>query len=157
LQPTGQPFASVSAGIVSQLEYREAQPLTKHKDAFRTTNAEVSIDLRRGLWRTQRLRKRPCAQYCASKKKGGLEMVKRLFLVVVFVLAVLTGYAIGQSDVKPLPGGPVFSGGDFGFQADEPLPDIMKNGRSSITGKFVVNVNGRWVEARLRSGIVPVR
>jgi hypothetical protein len=85
-------------------------------------------------------------------------MVKRLFLVVIFVLAVLTGYAIGQSDVKPLPGGPVFSGGDLGFQADEPLAEIMmKNGRSSITGKFVVNVNGRWVEARLRSGIVPVK
>ena len=63
-------------------------------------------------------------------------MVKRLFLVVVFVLAVLTGYAIGQSNVKPLPGGPVFSGGDFGFQADEPLPDIMKNGRSSIDAPF---------------------
>ena len=82
-------------------------------------------------------------------------MVKRLFLVVIFVLTALTGYAIGQSDVRPLPGGRVFSGGDLGFQADEPLADIVKDGR--ITGKFVVNVNGRWVEARLRSGIVPAK
>jgi hypothetical protein len=84
-------------------------------------------------------------------------MVKRLFLVVAFVFAVFTGFAIGQKDVKPLPGGPVFSGSDFGFQADEPLGDIMKSGSRSVTGKFVVNVNGRWVEARLRAGVVPLR
>ena len=58
------------------------------------------------------------------------------------------GHAVGQKDVRPLPGGPVFSGGDLGFQADEPLGEIMKPGRRSISGKFVVNVNGRWVEAR---------
>jgi len=84
-------------------------------------------------------------------------MVKRLFLIVAFVFAVFTGYAIGQKDMKPLQGGPVFSGGDFGFQADEPLGDVMKPGRRSVTGKFVVNVNGRWVEARPGTGVVPVR
>lgn len=85
-------------------------------------------------------------------------MVKRLLLVVAFVFAVFTGYAIGQKDVKPLiPGAPVFSGGDLGFQADEPLGDIMKPGRRSVTGEFVVNVDGRWVEARPSVGVVPVR
>ena len=84
-------------------------------------------------------------------------MVKRLFLVVAFVLAVLAGFAIGQTNVKPLPGGPVFSGDDFGFQADEPLRDIMKSGRRSVSGKFVVNVNGRWVEARPSVGVVPAK
>ena len=84
-------------------------------------------------------------------------MGKRLLLVAAFVCAVSTGYAIGQRDVKPLHGGPVFSGGDFGFQADEPLGDIMKPGRRSVTGKFVVNVNGQWVEARTGYGVVPVK
>ena len=85
-------------------------------------------------------------------------MAKRFFLTVAFVFALFTGYAIGQKDVKPLiPGGAVFSGGDFGFQADEPLGDIMNPGRRVVTGKFVVNVNGRWVEARPGSGVVPVR
>jgi hypothetical protein len=122
-------------------------------------NAAVSIELRPALWRACSTREEEAVRSILRvlKKEGGFEMVKRLFLVVIFVLAVLTGYAIGQSDVKP-PGGPVFSGGDLGFQADEPVADIiLKNGRSSITGKFVVNVNGRWVEARLRSGIVPVK
>lgn len=84
-------------------------------------------------------------------------MVKRLLLVVAFVFAVFTGYAIGQKDVRPLSGGPVFSGSDFGFQADEPLAELTNPGRRSVTGKFVVNVNGRWVEARPGSGVVPVR
>jgi len=84
-------------------------------------------------------------------------MAKRLFLTVAFVFALFTGYAIGQKDVKPLTGGPVFSGSDFGFQADEPLAVLTNSGRRSVTGKFVVNVNGRWVEARPGSGVVPVR
>jgi hypothetical protein len=85
-------------------------------------------------------------------------MAKRLFLTVAFVFALFTGYAIGQKKgVKPLPGGPVFSGSDFGFQADEPLGELTNSGRRSVTGKFVVNVNGRWVEARPGSGVVPIR
>ena len=84
-------------------------------------------------------------------------MVNRSLLVLAFVFAVFIGYALGQKDVKPLPGGPVFSGGDLGFQADEPLGDIMTPGRRSVTGRFVVNVNGRWVEARPGTGVVPAR
>ena len=84
-------------------------------------------------------------------------MAKCFFLTVAFVFALFTGYAIGQKGVKPLHGGPVFSGSDFGFQADEPLGDIMKPGRRVVTGKFVVNVDGRWVEARPGSGVVPAR
>ncbi len=62
-------------------------------------------------------------------------MVKGLLMVVAFVFAVVTGFAVGQGDVKLLPGGPVFSGADFGFQADEPLDHIVKSGRRSVTGK----------------------
>jgi hypothetical protein len=83
-------------------------------------------------------------------------MVKRVFLIVAFVFAVFTGYAIGQKEATPS-GGPVFSGSDFGFQADEPLGVVMKPGRRSVTGKFVVKVNGRWVEARPSTGVVPLR
>jgi len=84
-------------------------------------------------------------------------MVKRLVLIVGFVFGLFVAFALGQSTQKPLSGGPVFSGGDFGFQADEPLGDVIQSGRSSVTGKFVVNVNGRWVEARSRVGVVPAK
>jgi hypothetical protein len=84
-------------------------------------------------------------------------MVKRLVLVVGFVLGVFVAFALGQSTQKPLSAGPVFSGEDFGFQADEPLGAVMQRGRSSVTGRFVVKVDGRWVEARLRVGVMPVK
>lgn len=86
-------------------------------------------------------------------------MVKRFLLVIALVFAVLTGYVVGQKGVKPLPGGPVFSGGDLGFQADLPLGELSIPGRDVVTGKFVVKVDGRWVEARpsARVGVVPVR
>jgi hypothetical protein len=92
-----------------------------------------------------------------SNKTKEASMVKRLLLVMAFVFAVFTGYALGQKAVKPLPGGHVFSGGDLGFHADEPLADVMTPGRRSVTGKFVVNVNGQWLEARPGMGVVPVR
>lgn len=84
-------------------------------------------------------------------------MVKRLILVVALLLAVLTGLAIGQRNAKPPLTAPVFSAGDLGFQTDEPLSEVMKPGRLSVTGKLVINVNGRWIEARPRTGIVPLR
>jgi hypothetical protein len=89
-------------------------------------------------------------------------MVKRLFLVVVLVLAVFSGYALGQRNPVPVPSnplGPVFSGGELGFQSDMPLNDIIDSGASSITGRFVVKVNGRWVDARpsMRHGLVPAK
>lgn len=84
-------------------------------------------------------------------------MVKRLSLIIAFVFAVFAGFALGQKQLPPISGGPVFSGNDFGFQADEPLGDIMKPGRRLVTGRFVVNVNGRWVEARPSTGVVPVK
>jgi hypothetical protein len=83
-------------------------------------------------------------------------MVKRVLLVVAFVFAALTGYVFGQKEAIPS-GGLVFSGSDFGFQADEPFGDVMKPGRRLVTGKFVVKVNGRWVEARPGAGVVPLR
>jgi hypothetical protein len=85
-------------------------------------------------------------------------MVKRFLLVIAFVFAVLTGYVVGQKSVKPLPGGPIFSGGDLGFQADSPLGELSIPGRDVVTGKFVVK-DGQWVEARpnARVGVVPVR
>ena len=84
-------------------------------------------------------------------------MFKRLLLAVAFVLAAFTGYAFGQKDVQPLPGGPVLSGGDLGFQVDAPLGDVTQPGRRAVTGKFVVKVNGRWVEARPSVGLVPAK
>lgn len=87
-------------------------------------------------------------------------MLKRSLLATALVLAVFSGYALGQKNAAPLPGnpgGPVFSGGDLGFQADVPLGDILQPGRNSVTGKFVVNVNGKWVPVRSSVGVVPLR
>ncbi len=84
-------------------------------------------------------------------------MVRRLLLVVAFMFAALTGYVVGQKDVRPLPGGPtVFSGDDFGFQAEGRIGDITAAGRGWVTGRFVVKVDGRWVEARMGGGVMPV-
>ena len=87
-------------------------------------------------------------------------MLKRSLLVTALVLAAFSGYALGQQSAVPAPGnpaGPVFAGGDLGFQADVPLSDIVQSGRNSVTGKFVVKVNGRWVEVRSSVGVVPLR
>ena len=87
-------------------------------------------------------------------------MVKRSLLVIALVLAGFSGYALGQQSAVPVPGnsaGPVFAGGDLGFQADVPLRDIVESGRNSVSGKFVVKVNGRWVEVRSTVRVVPLR
>lgn len=84
-------------------------------------------------------------------------MVKRLALVLAFVVTAFAGYVFGQKDVRPLPGGTtVFSGDDFGFQAEGRIGDITSAGRGWVTGKFVVKVEGRWVEARMGGGVMPV-
>ena len=87
-------------------------------------------------------------------------MVKRSLLVAALVLAVFSGYAVGQQNPIPVPGnpaGPVFSGGDLGFQADVPLSDLLHSRRGPVTGKFVVNVNGKWVDVQSSVRVVPVR
>ncbi len=85
-------------------------------------------------------------------------MVKRSLLVLALVLAVFTGYVVGQKDVQALPGGAtVFSGDNFGFQADGRIGDTTRPGHGWVTGKFVVKVDGRWVEARMGAGVMPVR
>ena len=48
-------------------------------------------------------------------------MVKRWFSSWASFSAPFVAFALGQSTQKPLSTGPVFSGEDFGFQADEPL------------------------------------
>lgn len=87
-------------------------------------------------------------------------MLKRSLLVMALVLAGFSGYALGQQKAVPVPGnpaGPVFAGSDLGFQADVPLSDILASGRNSVTGRFVVNVNGKWMEVRSSVGVVPLR
>lgn len=88
-------------------------------------------------------------------------VANRLLLVLVLVFAVFTGYALGQKNAIPVPAnpaGPVFSGGDLGFQVSVPLSDIPQSA-PAVTGRFVVRVNGRWVEARVSAqhGVVPLR
>jgi hypothetical protein len=84
-------------------------------------------------------------------------MKKKAVLVVAFVFALFTGYAFGQKDTKPALGPHVFTGDDFGFQVDA-YPGRMPTGdRGWVTGKFVVKIDGRWVEARLGGGVVPIR
>jgi hypothetical protein len=85
-------------------------------------------------------------------------MLKNVVLVLAFVFAVFTGYVFGQKDPKMPPIGPhIFTGDDFGFQVDllpgrNPAPD-----RGWVTGRFVVKIDGQWVEARLGGGVVPIR
>lgn len=88
-------------------------------------------------------------------------MLKRSLLVTALVLAGFSGYALGQNNAIPVPSnpsGPVLSGGDLGFHVDVPLNDLSASGRV-VTGKFVVRINGRWVEARPtpQHGVVPVQ
>ena len=88
-------------------------------------------------------------------------MLKRCLVVAALVVAVFSGYALGQNKAVPAPSnpsGPVLSGGDLGFQLDAPLSDFPASARV-VTGKFVVNVNGQWIEARpaAQHGVVPVR
>lgn len=84
-------------------------------------------------------------------------MVNRVLLLLAFLVVAFCGFAVGQSQREPLPGGPVFSGNDFGFQADDPLQALLDQGRQPITGRFVVNVKGRWVEVRSRMGVAPAK
>jgi hypothetical protein len=86
-------------------------------------------------------------------------MVNRLWLALAFVFALFTGYALGQgrSLAQPLGDAPVFSGADFGFQPDAPPVEMMASGKRSVTGRFVVKVNGRWVEARPSIGVMPAK
>jgi hypothetical protein len=84
-------------------------------------------------------------------------MKKKAVLVFAFVFALFTGYVFGQKDPKMPPIGPhVFTGDDFGFQVDV-IPGRTAPERGWVTGRFVVKVDGRWVEARLGGGVVPIR
>lgn len=51
----------------------------------------------------------------------------------------------------------VFTGSDFGFQVDAYPGRMPAPERGWVTGRFVVKVNGQWVEARLSGGVVPIR
>ena len=84
-------------------------------------------------------------------------MVKDLALALALVFAVLGAYLLAQRETPRTPGLPiVLSGGDFGFQPDVP-PDPAATKRGWISGKFVVKVGGRWIEARPGAGIEPAR
>jgi len=74
------------------------------------------------------------------------------------VVSAFTGYVVGQKDVDPLRGGPtVYAGDDFGFRAEGRIGDVGTEGRGWVTGKFVVKIEGRWVEARRGGGAMPVK
>jgi hypothetical protein len=84
-------------------------------------------------------------------------MVKKLVLVVGFVVAVFTGYVVGQTDAKKVPGGPqVLAGENIGFIVDARPGERPYTGRGWVTGKFVVKIDGQWVEARLGAGVTPI-
>lgn len=87
-------------------------------------------------------------------------MAKHSLLVFALVFAVFTGYVLGQRGVKPLPRSPIFSGDDLAFQVDLPSQHQLTNPNlDEVTGRFLVKVEGRWVEARpaARAGVVPVK
>ena len=76
-------------------------------------------------------------------------MLKRLLLALALVLSAFAGYAFGQKDIGPLPGGPsVYAGDDFGFRAHGVVGE-PESGSGWVTGQFVVKLQGRWVEARM--------
>lgn len=93
-------------------------------------------------------------------------MRMRKWLVAAgFVFAVLTAYLAGQQnpppDQKPTPAGRVvLYGDDFGFEVERTpgrAPgDLPAAPRGYVTGRFVVKVDGRWVEARPTTGMVRV-
>jgi hypothetical protein len=84
-------------------------------------------------------------------------MSRHLVLFATLVLTALAGYAAGQTSTKPLPEGFVISGDDLGFRIDEPYVAVMKPERGSVTGTFVVRVNGRWLEVRPGFKAVPAK
>jgi hypothetical protein len=83
-------------------------------------------------------------------------MVKKLVLVVGFVVGVFTGYGVGQTDLKKVPGPQVLAGENIGFIVDARPGERPFTGRGWVTGKFVVKIDGQWVEARLGSGVTPI-
>jgi hypothetical protein len=86
------------------------------------------------------------------------KMVKKSLVALALVMAAFTGYVFGQKDVRPLAGGSrVYAGDDFGFRAEGRVGDVSTEGRGWVTGKFVVKIEGRWVEARLGGGAMPIK
>jgi hypothetical protein len=95
-------------------------------------------------------------------------MRRRLLFAAGFVFAVCTAYVAGQQKPRVpeddfaalLKDGIVLSGENVGFQVERAPGETPTAERGYVTGRFVVKVNGRWVEARPAPDaprIVPVR
>lgn len=88
--------------------------------------------------------------------------MRRWLVAAGFVFAVLTAYLAGQQNPPPegqlSPGGAVvLFGDDFGFEVERPPGRTAPAApRGYVTGRFVVKIDGRWVEARPATGMVPV-
>lgn len=85
-------------------------------------------------------------------------ILRHLLLALVLVLTGLAGYVAGQvRSAVPLADGPVvYSGENFGFRATGKVGDPAGEGPGWMTGSFVIQVDGQWVEARLGTGVMPI-
>ena len=84
-------------------------------------------------------------------------MVRKLVLAVGFVVGVFTGYGAAQTDLKKVPGGPqVLAGENIGFIVDARPGERPYTGRGWVTGRFVVKIDGQWVEVRAGAGVTPI-
>ncbi len=79
-------------------------------------------------------------------------MATRIVVIVAFVFALFGAYVLGQTTKLPDPPN-VFAGEDLAFQIDGLPGKLPDTTRGWVTGKLLVKINGRWVEARVGGGI----